>query len=277
MRNRAHVRWWRDSRFRVQLGDAEVDDFGEPVSGHHDVLGLEIAMDDAGGVRLGQALCDLPGQMDRAAQRDRALLQHLADRAAIDPFHRDKGRATLAADVMDREDVRMVERGCRARFLLEAGDPIRRGQVGREYLDGDRAPQPRVLGTVHLAHAARAEKRLQDVRTQLSAGGQWHDDADYCTSTSARSLFLPLRCGNQREDVKRHDDQERDAYDVPFQRHIGFSVVNVRQCQERGQDRQHRHEAQPQRHTARRPQRHHALAVSRPVAAEQPTATGPEC
>ena len=83
----------------------------------------------------------------------------------------------------------MVQRRGRARFLLEARDAIRRGQVGRQDFDRDRALQPRVLGTVHLPHAARAEERLQDVRPQSGAGRQWHDEADYFTSL----LKMPLQ------------------------------------------------------------------------------------
>ena len=59
--------------------------------------------------------------------------------------------------------------------------PVRRGQVGPQHLDGDGATEPGVLGTVDLAHAARAKKRLEDVGAQASARGQWHDDGDYAT------------------------------------------------------------------------------------------------
>jgi hypothetical protein len=162
-------------RVFASVAPAEVGVSAFSVAGHHDVLGLEIAMDDAGGVRLGQALSDLVRQLDGAADRNRALPQDLPDRVPIDPFHRDVRRVTFTADVVNGQDVRVVQRGCRARFLLEARDAIRRGHVGRQDLDRHRAVQPRVLGTIDLAHAARAEKRLQDERAQAAAGGQGHD------------------------------------------------------------------------------------------------------
>ena len=52
----------------------------------------------------------------------------------------------------------MVQRGEQLRLALEARDPIR---IGRERflkdLDGDLAVEPRIVGAVHLAHAAFAQ------------------------------------------------------------------------------------------------------------------------
>jgi len=44
-----------------ELGEAEVEDLDEAVPGHHDVLGLEIPVDDPRGVGLGEAVGDLRG------------------------------------------------------------------------------------------------------------------------------------------------------------------------------------------------------------------------
>ena len=50
-----------------RAGDAEVHDPGVAVAVDHDVLGLEVAVDDAQPVGLGQALGDLPGDGDGLA------------------------------------------------------------------------------------------------------------------------------------------------------------------------------------------------------------------
>ena len=42
----------------VHLGEAEIEDL-EAVAGDHDVAGLEVAMDDAVGVRFGECVGDL--------------------------------------------------------------------------------------------------------------------------------------------------------------------------------------------------------------------------
>lgn len=48
----------------------------------------------------------------------------------------------------------MIERREDSRFAFEAGQPIRiEHEHRRQDLDGDVAPEPRVVGAVHLAHA----------------------------------------------------------------------------------------------------------------------------
>ena len=64
------------------------------------------------------------------------------------------------ADVVERADVRMVERRDRPRLALEAlADCGFGGELRRQHLDRDVAIEPRVAGAIHLAHAAGAEQR----------------------------------------------------------------------------------------------------------------------
>ena len=89
--------------------------------------------------------------------------QHFEQRQAAHQFHHDV-RPVLGlrrlADVVDRTDVRVIERRGRARFALEAEQVFFRGRKRRrEELDGDVAPQLQIVRLVHLAHAARAEGR----------------------------------------------------------------------------------------------------------------------
>ena len=78
-------------------------------------------MDDAGGVRLGEALGGLDGDVEELLRRQRlARGDELAQRLALDELHGDVDRAVGLADVVDREDVRVVQRRGRARLLLEA-------------------------------------------------------------------------------------------------------------------------------------------------------------
>ncbi len=60
----------------------------------------------------------------------------------------------------------MVQRRNRARFLFETPQSvgIMRQRLW-QHLDRDITPQPRVACAVHLAHAARAQRRLDLVRT----------------------------------------------------------------------------------------------------------------
>ena len=44
--------------------------------------------------------------------------------APVKQFRDDVGKAPLAADVVERDDIRMIERGGGAGFLLEARDAV---------------------------------------------------------------------------------------------------------------------------------------------------------
>src|SRR5262245_24901658 len=69
----------------------------------------------------------------------------------------------------------MIERRQHLCFALEACDALGISRETLEHdLDGDRALQFRVAGTVHLAHAARAESVGDLVRADSRACGKCH-------------------------------------------------------------------------------------------------------
>ena len=107
-----------------QLGQAEVEDLDVAVPGHHHVLGLQVAVDDAGRVGLAEAVGNLKRDIEQAPGRQRSFVQELPQRLALDELHRDVDRGVRCADVVDRDDVRVVQGRCRARLLLEAFAPI---------------------------------------------------------------------------------------------------------------------------------------------------------
>src|SRR6185369_11098601 len=78
-------------------------------------------------------------------------------------------------DLVERDDVRMVERGDGLGLALEPCEPIRvLHDVGGQDLDRYIAPKPRVFGAIDLAHASSAEGAENLVRSKTSAGGQAH-------------------------------------------------------------------------------------------------------
>ena len=123
----------------------------------HDVLGLQIAMDDAVGVgerhRVGDA------QQDAQVLVERLLLEHLVPGRALHALHRVEERAgVVGAEVVDRHDVRVVELAGDDRF----GDELVAlllADLGRglEHLHGDGAGDRRLVGRVDDAHAALAD------------------------------------------------------------------------------------------------------------------------
>ncbi len=130
------ARWKTPSRTRPldprrsgpQLGETEVEDLDEPVSGDHHALRLEVSVHD------------------------------LPEGLSLDELHHDVVKAGLFPDLVDRHDVRVVEGRDRSGFLGEAGEPNR---VGREPLGKELhrhvAVEILVVGAEDLSHSPDPE------------------------------------------------------------------------------------------------------------------------
>ena len=115
------------------------------------------------------ATCD--GVVGGFARGQRAGVEHVPQRVAVEQLRHHVRHAALGADIVHDEDVRMVQRGGRARFLLEALHAIGVGRDGRgEDLEGDLTIQPRIARAKHFAHPARANRAENFVRTEARAG-----------------------------------------------------------------------------------------------------------
>jgi len=114
-------------------------------------------------VRRLQRLGDLPGVVER--RRDR---QRPAKRLAFHQLH--DQRAIFHA--IDLRDVGVVQGGQHLGFAFEAGQPFGIVREGvRKNLDGYFAIELCVPGAIHLAHAARAERRQDFVGAEFVARG----------------------------------------------------------------------------------------------------------
>jgi hypothetical protein len=170
-----------------QLREAEVEDLDPFARQDEDVLGLEIAVRDAVVVRHGQALGELAAEVERGGDRQGPAGQPVAQRLPVEQLGDEVLAALVGADVVDRQDRRVVQRRGRARLLLEAADAVRiLGERVGEELDRDRAAQTRIDRTVHLAHAAGADDAGDLVRTDAGAARQAH-------GTSIPPLRTPRR------------------------------------------------------------------------------------
>jgi len=138
-----------------QLSQAEIQDLGEAVPGHHHVFGLQVPVDDSRRVRFGQAVRDLRRHVDRLRHRKEAGLEQCSQRLTLDQLHGDVVNPVDLPDVVDRDDVRMVQAGGEARFPFEALQPLAiGGEVVRQNLDRDVTPELEVAG----ASLTRAEE-----------------------------------------------------------------------------------------------------------------------
>jgi hypothetical protein len=171
-----------------ELGQAEVDDLRIPLGRDHDVVRFQVAVHDAGGVRLGQPVRGL-GE-DLQPPRERWMPgEKLAKRLPFDELHGDvvqllgallRGgrlhdvRGPGLPDLVDGHDVRVIQRGRGLRLLREAVDPLAVvGEDGREDLQGDVAAEPFVAGAVDVAHAARGDEVEDPIRPDAGAARQW--------------------------------------------------------------------------------------------------------
>ena len=128
-----------------------------PVFGDENIGGLQVAMRDALLVRGVERIANLRGILQRLIERQRAF-----QRRALDVLH----HQVIRSDIVQLADVGMIQRRDGARLALEAF-----AEFGLGDLDRDDAIQARVVGFVHLTHAARADGREDFVRAEFVAWG----------------------------------------------------------------------------------------------------------
>ena len=134
--------------------DAEIGDVHLPVVVEQEVAGLHVPVDDAGGMRGVERAGGLVEPGDRRVVRHSAFTKTIRKGSAAQVFHDDERRPVGLADVEDRHNVGMGERGGGQGLAREARAElvVRRVAVG-QHLDGDDAAQDRIGRTVDVSHA----------------------------------------------------------------------------------------------------------------------------
>ena len=150
-----------------ELGHPEIEDLRGAARRDEDVLGLQVAVHDSAGVRRRQAAGDRRRDVQRLRPRQRAAAQTPPQRLAFEELGDKEEVAVLLADVVDGEDAGMRQRGHRPRLAGESRDGVGvEVAVRRQDLDRDVTPEPRVVGTIDLAHAAGSKERDDPVRAE---------------------------------------------------------------------------------------------------------------
>ena len=165
----------RHSRLLGGLGQAEVGDVHVIGGVDHDVLGLQVAVDDALVVRGLEAFRRLAEDAQEALGRQLALL--LQDRGQVPPvdeLHRQELDAVALAEIEDAQDVGVRHAARELDLALEALEDLGvLGDVRPDELQRDVAVQALVVHEVDGAHSAHAEEALDAVPlADLEAGGQ---------------------------------------------------------------------------------------------------------
>jgi hypothetical protein len=128
-------------------------------------------MDDAGPVRRGETIRDLHRHIKQLPNRKGGAMDVVAQRDAIDELRNNEGVALIGADVVNRQDIRMIQCARGSSFLPE---PLLTVGVAHanagEDLEGHVTLQPRIPRPKHFSHAASPDGRLDLVRPEACAG-----------------------------------------------------------------------------------------------------------
>jgi hypothetical protein len=163
------------------VGDTEVDQIHEIVTGHQRVGGFDVAVHQPGfmgGIQRGRELLDhCHGPL--GAHRPVTFEQTVHVDAVDQRHHQIQLPVIVFPGVMDRDDVRFGQPGGGV-GLAAKPFPIPRlvAQLGGQHLDRHVAADHGVVGFVHLAHAALTDQRQQPEAAERHlihgpAAGQW--------------------------------------------------------------------------------------------------------
>ncbi len=129
-------------------------DVARVVARRHDVLGLDVAVDDAAGVAVVERLGDLRPDVEDVAEAQRAFAQERPQVRAGQDRHDEEESPFIPAEVVDRDDAGVVHLGDDLGLALEALLGVLREVPGRDELDGHLAVQDGILRSVDDAHPA---------------------------------------------------------------------------------------------------------------------------
>ncbi len=130
-------------------------------------------MDDAGFVRGVEGIGELPRDVQRLRDRERPGGEPSGQGVALDELEHQRRLLAVLDHVIDRRDVRVVERCQGTRLALESRDGIGVGRNPRRHeLDRHVAPEAHITRPVDFPHAAGSEQRDNLVAADPRAGLQ---------------------------------------------------------------------------------------------------------
>ena len=161
--------------FTAEFRETKVENFNDAVVPEHDVVGLDVAMDDADVVCRAKRAGDLNADLERVGWAEWSFSYPIAQCFAVDELGGDEVFRIDFVDLVDGENVWVVERGSRLGLLNESthafpgwiGD-----DVGRQNFECDFAIEFGVVGEINLTHATRAELGANFVSTDPFARGE---------------------------------------------------------------------------------------------------------
>ena len=151
--------------FVGERGQAKVGDHHLAAAVEHDIGWFQIAMEDALGVRGGEAGAQLARDFDSFVRWQSAdAAQQRAEIFAVDVFHRQIRLAFDLAEIVHAADIGMRDLARDADFIVEAaeGGWIARGHFGQEF-ERHLLAEREIVRAIDFSHAAAAEERNDPV------------------------------------------------------------------------------------------------------------------
>ncbi len=164
-RSRLGAHFGLDAFWPLSARDSEVQDFDPASIVDHDVRRLDVAVNDAPGVRFVQGVRRLNTDLDDLAGIHRLALHPLGEGLPGDVLHHDEGRpAGCLSNLVNDTDIRVVESRGGLGFFHQASQPLRiLCQLSRQKLESDHPIELGIASQIHLPHAARAQTRFDSV------------------------------------------------------------------------------------------------------------------
>ena len=154
------------------LGQAEVGDVGVAFGVDQDVRRLQIAVENAAHVGVVDRLGRLGQERRRGPGIGLERGELLGEVAPLDQLHAEIALAVVLADLVDRDDPRVIEQGDGLGLVLEASQLGVVGQnSGLDHLERDGPVEADLPGLVDDAHAAAAQLFLNLVVAEVADGG----------------------------------------------------------------------------------------------------------
>jgi hypothetical protein len=123
-----------------------------------DIGRLDVAVDDAFGVRRIERIGNLDGQTEQSVGLDGPSSDAVCQRHALQQFHRNEGPPIDLVDFMDHANVGVVQRGRSLGLALKTAEGLRIvGQFLGKELQGNVTPQLKVFRLIHYAHASTTD------------------------------------------------------------------------------------------------------------------------
>ncbi|MEZ4452108.1 MAG: hypothetical protein R3B09_21770 [Nannocystaceae bacterium] len=154
---------------RAAAGEAEVHHPHPAVVAEHDVLGLDVAVDEPRGVGRREAAAGVEHHRQRLAPAD-PLIEAGLEGDALDVLHRHPHPALIGAHVVDGDHVGVGEAGHRLGLAEHPGAEVVARLRGRQELERDLPIELRIVAGVDDPDRAAADRPEDDVAAEGHPG-----------------------------------------------------------------------------------------------------------